>query len=319
MDTLMYDGTAYVKASVLAKRFRYTADYIGQLCRSGKIDARLVGRSWYVNEAALLAYKEARYKASRIDEITDNKSTVFVDKTVVPRVEVRSRLSNNTIKSLQQIKQQKANGNFASRLHFSPVRYEVDEATLLPQPNLQKINVSDSSSPKRIIPIIPESLPEPVPSVHKEAMKIKVQIIEEAKRSLKFSDIPEVVLRGALPIVAIDEVVDDWHSDTMVTPESLLSVVSNTAATPLKTALNRAGNPQLAKISFTPQVVAAVAAPRRSRLFVQVWSLSVVSLGVAIFTLLTLSSNVLIIEGAQLRSTVDFNLANAALVYALFY
>ncbi len=38
---------------------RYANDYIGQLCRSRKIDGRMIGRVWYVNRESILAYQKA--------------------------------------------------------------------------------------------------------------------------------------------------------------------------------------------------------------------------------------------------------------------
>ena len=42
MKELAIDGKKYVKASAIAKDLGYTSDYVGQLCRGGKIDAQLV-------------------------------------------------------------------------------------------------------------------------------------------------------------------------------------------------------------------------------------------------------------------------------------
>ena len=53
MDVITHNGVSYKKATAVAKEFGYTTDYIGQLCRAKKIDARLVGRAWYVNVADL--------------------------------------------------------------------------------------------------------------------------------------------------------------------------------------------------------------------------------------------------------------------------
>ena len=38
--------------------FGYTQDYIGQLCRGEKIDARRIGRTWYVCEKSILEHKK---------------------------------------------------------------------------------------------------------------------------------------------------------------------------------------------------------------------------------------------------------------------
>lgn len=37
MDKVTFDKVEYVKATVAAKSFRYSSDYIGQLCRAKKL------------------------------------------------------------------------------------------------------------------------------------------------------------------------------------------------------------------------------------------------------------------------------------------
>jgi hypothetical protein len=62
MDELMFDGKKYISAKRAAEMTGYTNDYIGQLCRAGKLDAKTVGRIWYVNDMSLLNHKEANKK-----------------------------------------------------------------------------------------------------------------------------------------------------------------------------------------------------------------------------------------------------------------
>ena len=62
MEVVIFEGKEYTKASVLAARFRYTSDYLGQLCRGKKVDARLVGRAWYINLDSLNHHRDGRYK-----------------------------------------------------------------------------------------------------------------------------------------------------------------------------------------------------------------------------------------------------------------
>ena len=53
MDELLIEDKKYVSSKRAAKITGYAKDYIGQLCREGRVPARLVGRSWYVLEAAI--------------------------------------------------------------------------------------------------------------------------------------------------------------------------------------------------------------------------------------------------------------------------
>lgn len=53
MDEILIDEKKYVSSKRAAKMTGYAKDYIGQLCREGRVPARLVGRSWYVLETAI--------------------------------------------------------------------------------------------------------------------------------------------------------------------------------------------------------------------------------------------------------------------------
>jgi hypothetical protein len=53
MDELLIDDKKYLSTKRAAKVTGYAKDYVGQLCREGRVPARLVGRSWYVLESAL--------------------------------------------------------------------------------------------------------------------------------------------------------------------------------------------------------------------------------------------------------------------------
>lgn len=56
MDELKISGKRYISSRRAAKEHGYHSDYIGQLIRGGKVVGQKVGRSWYVEEASLLAY-----------------------------------------------------------------------------------------------------------------------------------------------------------------------------------------------------------------------------------------------------------------------
>ncbi len=53
MDELVIDDKKYLSTKRAAKVTGYAKDYVGQLCREGRVPARLIGRSWYVLESAL--------------------------------------------------------------------------------------------------------------------------------------------------------------------------------------------------------------------------------------------------------------------------
>ncbi len=53
MDEILIGEKKYVSSKQAAKVTGYAKDYIGQLCREGRVPARLIGRSWYVLESAI--------------------------------------------------------------------------------------------------------------------------------------------------------------------------------------------------------------------------------------------------------------------------
>jgi hypothetical protein len=61
MDEILIEEKKYISSKRAAKITGYAKDYIGQLCREGRVPARLVGRSWYVLEAAI---QDHRFGAS---------------------------------------------------------------------------------------------------------------------------------------------------------------------------------------------------------------------------------------------------------------
>jgi len=53
MDEILIEEKKYVSSKRAAEMTGYAKDYVGQLCREGRVPARLIGRSWYVLEAAI--------------------------------------------------------------------------------------------------------------------------------------------------------------------------------------------------------------------------------------------------------------------------
>ena len=74
MDTLDIDGVQFVKAGRAAKDAGYTPDYVGQLCRGGKIESRFIGRTWYIRDGVLEEYKREKFRQNA------NKTTKDIKK-----------------------------------------------------------------------------------------------------------------------------------------------------------------------------------------------------------------------------------------------
>ncbi len=108
MKTLQLDGEEYVKASEAAKTHGYTSDYVGQLCRAGKVKAELVGRSWYVNIESLLKHRKNRYRSNQ--------------KKTIEAVQ----------EALTEQKEEAEKPNYYSRVTHPPIRYDQDTTEAIP-------------------------------------------------------------------------------------------------------------------------------------------------------------------------------------------
>jgi hypothetical protein len=100
MDEILIDEKRYISSKQAAKITGYAKDYIGQLCREGRVPARLVGRSWYVLETAI---QDHRFGA---DDIPEEKPVTFVPAVEPPEWETPryETVSDEFIPSVNRIR-----------------------------------------------------------------------------------------------------------------------------------------------------------------------------------------------------------------------
>ena len=92
MDELTFDGQIYVSSKRAAQITGYAKDYVGQLCREGRVIARLVGRNWYVLETSVREHrfgipevKELETPQEEVSEVVELKGQE--QETEAPKVE----------------------------------------------------------------------------------------------------------------------------------------------------------------------------------------------------------------------------------------
>lgn len=72
MDEITIGDKTYLSSKQAAKITGYAKDYVGQLCREGRVEAKLVGRNWYVLDSAIREHRfgkeEEKPAASRVAE-----------------------------------------------------------------------------------------------------------------------------------------------------------------------------------------------------------------------------------------------------------
>jgi hypothetical protein len=82
-DSFISQGKNFISSRRAAEISDYTIDYIGQLCRSAKLDCQMVGRTWFVSEESLLTHKlkvaEEEASPERVQNILKNRREQAVD------------------------------------------------------------------------------------------------------------------------------------------------------------------------------------------------------------------------------------------------
>jgi hypothetical protein len=56
-NSIEIEGREFISAKRASEIARYSPDYIGQLCRAGSVNARMLGRSWYIELQSILEHK----------------------------------------------------------------------------------------------------------------------------------------------------------------------------------------------------------------------------------------------------------------------
>ncbi len=180
MKAIDIGGVRYIKASEAAAQFGYTADYVGQLARAGKIEATQFGRSWYVREDHIMGHKNDVSRSNK------QKTREGVQKAVEEKVEEHAIYNSLIAPSYMP--------EYRKRLLDTPVHYEADTYPLQP-------TISKDSEPAELV----------VASVEKDDLVVGVKLgrevpLEESSERQYFEAVrpPDAPLHGALSVVSED-------------------------------------------------------------------------------------------------------------------
>ncbi|MDP3661752.1 MAG: helix-turn-helix domain-containing protein, partial [bacterium] len=70
-NILKFDGKDFISAKDAAKLVGYVPDYVGQLARGGKLEARMIGRAWFVSRESILNHRDLNASVSGASRIVD--------------------------------------------------------------------------------------------------------------------------------------------------------------------------------------------------------------------------------------------------------
>lgn len=127
-DSLILEGKIYISARRAAKIINYAQDYVGQLCRTGKLECKMVGRSWFVTEESLLAHRENALESTQ--------------------ERVLKIIKNNDLETKLTIQEHKQSQPIAE--NKNQFKYQAERSSLLPELN-KKVPASFALS-KNVFP-----------------------------------------------------------------------------------------------------------------------------------------------------------------------
>ncbi|MEK9184548.1 MAG: hypothetical protein AAB866_00060, partial [Patescibacteria group bacterium] len=93
---IYFEGKKFISAKYAAEVSGYASDYVGQLCREGKIEAKMIGRAWYVEEYALKNYKGI------VDTIVDEKKSLSEIKYSIDTRPLMPILAKRDVKTVEK-------------------------------------------------------------------------------------------------------------------------------------------------------------------------------------------------------------------------
>src|SRR3989338_4086292 len=104
MTGIKIEEEKFIPSRDASKLSGYDPDYIGQLCRGGKLECKRVGRIWFINEKSLVGHCRLNGNDEPLKEVESNPTNTTPAK--VGRVEkVGAPLAVPKIKATSAIKQ----------------------------------------------------------------------------------------------------------------------------------------------------------------------------------------------------------------------
>lgn len=120
---LSFDGKVFISVNRASELTGYTQDYLGQLCRGGRVPSKMIGRTWYIDHDAVMAHKQnPKSRKAKIAQKPELKA-----------------VKNDILQDFLSF-QEKLN-------YISPFKFEKDTSPILP--SLNKL-MESAKSPARV-------------------------------------------------------------------------------------------------------------------------------------------------------------------------
>jgi len=171
MEELVLEGKKYVSAKRAAKLTGYTKDYVGQLCRAGKLPAQMVGRNWYIEASSVSAkHKTIRQDIEQDGDLLNRQKHDVVGQRAgesikkltdtggakkTPQIPtIQSTQKSPRIFQVSKAPEVPLTSRYEPRTveEAFPMRYEIDDRPLMPTPLRRKHAVIEVGSTSRTLP-----------------------------------------------------------------------------------------------------------------------------------------------------------------------
>lgn len=191
-NKITLDGINYISSKRAAKIMGYTQDYIGQLCRGGKIEARQVGRGWYIPESIVL--KNIKTESVKTQDLKDSEDIETQKKALEDIIVFKDQVNEIPIglKELQETNEQTQEKEVSKEVLISP-----SEEIELPNINNKKHkdDKKDYYYPSFLnaayslddTPLIPTPVRSREPVLH----QIITEEVDTSKHSVEIRRVPE--------------------------------------------------------------------------------------------------------------------------------
>ena len=152
-NDLYFDGKKYISSKRASQLTGYSRDYIGELCRAQELDARMVGRAWFLTLSSLRDYqaRTSLKEEKRREEVRGAKKDTVSE---LPVFDLKEELAKRR-KELAQLQSPLSKSHKASL-----IAYESDSTPLLP--------VSKKASHKELDKPVDEVFEQTLPALDKD-------------------------------------------------------------------------------------------------------------------------------------------------------
>lgn len=99
-QSIILEGEKFISSKQAALLTDYAPDYIGQMCRLGKLRSKMIGRTWYVSEKSLLEHKaesDTKRKHHENEKTLPTETVTKVQHVISPTIDVTSPARDHSV------------------------------------------------------------------------------------------------------------------------------------------------------------------------------------------------------------------------------